>query len=72
MVGFDNNGSDSGLKSSPNEESCDSSDDFSANTSSTRKRTAQNAVFHVHMALEEVFEQGHVIGRKISIKQIQN
>ena len=58
MLGFDRNDSKSVQQLSPNEESDDSSDDFSANELSTSKKMAQNVVFHVHMALEEAFEQG--------------
>ena len=63
MLGFDNNGSNSAQESSHNEESNDSSDDFSANNCkpSTRKKMAQNVVFCVHIAPEEAFEQGHMI-----------
>ena len=32
----------------------------------------QNVMFHVHMAPEEAFEQGHVTDQKISIQQTQN
>ena len=47
---MDNNGSNSTQESSPNEESNDSSDDFSANKPSTSKKMAHNIVFCVHMA----------------------
>ena len=72
MPGFDDNGSNSAQQSSPNEESNDSNDSFSANKLSTSKKKAQNVVFHVRMAPGEAFEQGHVINRKISAKQTQN
>ena len=64
MLGFDNNGSNSAQESSPNEESNESSEDFSANKLSTSEKMAQNVMFHVHMASEEVFEQSHVINQK--------
>ena len=44
MFGFDNNGSNSTQKSSPNKESNDSSEDFSENKPSTSKKKAQNSV----------------------------
>ena len=42
---------------------------FSANKPSTSQKRAQNVMFHVHMAPEEAFEQGHVINRKIFTQQ---
>ena len=61
MLGFDNNGSNSALESSPDRESNDSGDDFSANKPTTSKTVAQNVVFHVHMAPDKACEQGHMI-----------
>ena len=55
MLCFDSNGSNSIQESSPNKESNVSSDDFSANKPSSSKKMAQNVMFHVHMAPEEVF-----------------
>ena len=72
MLGFLSDGSNSAQESSPNEECNNSSDDFSANKPSSRKKMAQNIVFRVPMAPEETFEQGHVISWKISTQQIQN
>ena len=72
MLGFANNGSNSAQESSPNRESNDSSDDFSADKPSTSNKMAENVVFHVHMAPEEVFEQGHVVNQKTATQQIQN
>ena len=57
MHDFDNISSNSTHDSCPNEESNDSNDDFSAN----KQKKAQNLVFHVPMAPEEAFEQGHMI-----------
>ena len=67
--GFDDNGSNSAKESSPNKESNDSSNDFSANKHSTSKKMAQHVVSRVHMAPEEVFKQDHVIDRNISTQQ---
>ena len=61
MLGFDKNSSNSAQESSANEESNNSNDDFSANKPSTRNKMAQNIAFHIHVALEEAFQQGHVI-----------
>ena len=72
LPGFDNNSSSSTQESSPNKEFNDSSDDFSANKRSTSKEMAQDVVFCVHMALEETFEQGHIIDRKTFTQQTQN
>ena len=72
MLGFANNGSNSAQESSPNRESNDSSDDFSADKPSTSNKMAENVVFHVHMAPEEAFEQGHMIDQKLLTKQTQN
>ena len=66
MLGFDNKGSNSAQESSPNGKSNDSSDDFSAYKPSTSKKMAQNIMFHVPIAPEEMCEQSHVIDRKIS------
>ena len=60
---MDNNGSNSTQESSPNEESNDSSDDFSANKLSASKKMLQNVVF-CHTAPEEALEQAHVINQK--------
>ena len=51
MLGCDDNGSNSAWKSSPNEDSHDSSDDFSAHKQSTSKKMVQN-MFYVYMAPE--------------------
>ena len=75
MLGFANNGSNSAQESSPNRESNDStisSDDFLADKPSTSNKMAENVVFHVHMAPEEAFEQGHMIDQKLLTKQTQN
>ena len=56
VLGFDNNGSNSTQDSRPYDKSCDSSDDFPANTPSTGKKMAQTIVFHVHIAPKEAFE----------------
>ena len=72
ILGFDNNGSNSAQESSPNEKSNDSSDDLSANKQNTSQKMAQNVVFRVEMAPEEVFERGHVIDRKLSTWQTRN
>ena len=45
---------------------------FQHNEPSTSKKMAQHVVSRVHIAPEEVFEQGHVIDRKISTQQTQN
>ena len=50
MLGFDNSSTNSAQKSSPNKESNDPSDDFSANKPSTVKKMAQNLELCVHMA----------------------
>ena len=60
ILGFNNNGSNSAQELSPNEESNDSSGDFSANKLCTNKKMAQHVAFGVHMAPEEAFEQSHV------------
>ena len=60
MLGVDNNSSNSAQESSPNQDSYDSSDDFSANKRSTSKKMARNKVFQVHMVPDDVFDQGHV------------
>ena len=60
MLGFDNNGSNITQESSPNKESNDSNDDFSANEPSISKKMAYHMVSRVHIASEEVFEQGHI------------
>ena len=72
MLSFDDNGGNNTLESNPNEEYIDSSHDISANKPNTSKKMVQNVVSRVHMAQEEVFEQGHVIDRKISTQQTQN
>ena len=59
-------------ESNPNEESNDSSDDFSANKPSASKKMAQNVMFHVPMAPEEAFEEGHMINPKNIHPQTQN
>ena len=46
-LGFDSNSSNRAQESSPNQESNDSIDDFSANELSTSKKLAQNIAFHV-------------------------
>ena len=62
MLGSEHNGKNGAQKSSPNEESNDSSDDFSANKPpSASKKMGQNVVFRDHMAPEEPSEQDHVI-----------
>ena len=53
-LGFDNKGSNRAQESTPNEESNDSSDDFSKNKPSTSKKMTQNIALHVHMAPEQV------------------
>ena len=63
VLGFDNNNSNRDQESSPNKESIESSDDFSANKLITSKKMAQIVVFHVRRAPEEAFE-GHVIDQK--------
>ena len=68
-LGFDNNSSNSAQESSPNQDSYDSSDDFSANKWSTSKKMARNIVFQVHMGPNDVFDQGHVINQNISTQQ---
>ena len=45
----------------------DSSDHFSANEWSTSKKMAHPVMSGVHMAPEEVFEQGHIVDKKKSI-----
>ena len=72
MLGFDNNGSNSAQELSPNEESNDSNNDFSAEKPSTNKKMAQNIVFCVCIAPEETFEQSHMIYRKIPTQYTQN
>ena len=72
VLDFDNNSSNSAQGSSHTKISNESSDDFSANKPSSSKKMAQNVMFHVHMAPEEAFEQGHVTDQKISIQQTQN
>ena len=55
VLDFDNNSSNSAQGSSHTKISNESSDDFSANKPSSSKKMAQNVMFHVHMAPEEVF-----------------
>ena len=71
MLGFEDNRSKSAQESSANEEFNDSSDALSANQPSTSKKMAQHVVSHEHIAPEEVFQQGHMINRNISIQQTQ-
>ena len=66
---LDDNRSNSVQESSPNEESNDFSNDFSANKPSTSKTKWLNKWCLVSMALEEVLEEDHVIGRKIPTQQ---
>ena len=72
MFIFDCNSNNSTLESSLNEESNDSSDDFSANELSASKKMAQYLVSGVHIAPDEMFEQSHTSNRKISTQQTQN
>ena len=72
ILGFDDNPSNSAKESSPNEKSNDSSEGVSAHESSTSKKIAQHVVSRVYMAPDEVFEQDHVIDRKLSTHQTQN
>ena len=60
VVGFDHNGSNGTQESSPNKKFNDSNDDFSANEPSISKKMAYHMVSRVHIASEEVFEQGHI------------
>ena len=46
-LGFDSNSSNSAQESSPNQESNDSINDFSASEPSTSKKWAQSIAFHV-------------------------
>ena len=71
-AGFDHNGSNIAQESSPNKESNKSSDDFSADELSTSKKMAQDVVFHVDMAPEDVLKQDHMINQKISTQPTQS
>ena len=71
-LGVDVNGSNSAQESSSDEGSDDSSDGSMANKPGTSRTVAQHEVFRVHKVPEEVFEQGHVIDRKIYTEHIQN
>ena len=71
ILGFVDNRSNSAQESSANEDSNDSNNDFSANELSASKKMAQHVVSHEHIAPEEVFQQGHMINRNISIQQTQ-
>ena len=57
IFGFDHNRSNSAQESSPNKESNDSSDDFSANEPSTSKKMAQHVVSCVHMLQNRCLNQ---------------
>ena len=72
MLGLNADGSDSTQESSSGKESYVTSDDFLANEPNTSKAAAPHKVFHVHGIPEQVWEQGHVIVRKISSQQTQN
>ena len=72
ILGFNNNGSNSAQELSPNEESNDSSGDFSANKLSASKTVAQNVVHRVQKTPEESFELDHVIDGKTATQQVQN
>ena len=70
ILGFDNKHSNSAQESSPNKESNDSNNNFSANEPSTSKKMAQHVVSRVYSSRRGV-KQDHVIGRKISTQQTQ-
>ena len=72
MLCFDDNSSNNVQDLSPNKESNYSSNEFSANEPSTSKKMAHHVVDRVHIAPEKVFEQGHVINKKISTQKTQN
>ena len=72
ILKFDDNRSRNAQKACFNEESSDSSNDFSANDLSTNKKMAQYVVSQVPIVPEEVFKQSLVIDRKISIQVTQN
>ena len=71
MLGFDNDDSNSAQESSLDEESNDSSDDFSASKLRTRKKMAENVVSRIQMAPEEAFEQGHMMDQKYPLNKLK-